>query len=283
MIRPLLLITFFSSLLWAQGFSFHYLNDEFYDTDEERTGGWMLLYQYNDNWSFHMGQDIYTPKEKSTLLPVAGDRPYNAWLYAGFTYQKESDAVDMLYTLMFDVGTRGPRALGEEVQNGLHKLVDAHIVQGWDSQTDNEYGNLLTLGVEYSLLEVLLDSRKELSHISTHLRVDTGTIWHRYSLGVSLAFGYNTPYYNSLITFPEDDTFYIFSTAWITYVDQDRMLEDNTGYNVVKEDIVKMFEVGVNWDIDNVRLRISGVRTTEEFTTQLTGHQYAWVEITVGF
>jgi len=254
-----------------------------YNTDEQLTGAAKLLYQPNDNWSFHMGQDIYTPKTKTTLTPIVGERPYNAWLYAGLTYQEEADTIDTLFSLTLDLGTRGPRALGEEVQNGIHKAGGFPIVEGWGSQTKDEYGNIFTFTMEKSLANILIDSRKELTHLSAYLKTQNGTLLNTYSVGISTAFGYNTPYYNTEIAFPEDNTFYLFGNFQLIFVDENRFLEGNTGYNVIRERYLRRYDIGVNWDIKNVRLRLTATTMSQEFTTQSKNHRFGVVEIIVGF
>jgi lipid A 3-O-deacylase len=78
-----------------------------------------------------VGQRIYTPREDGAE-PVPGERPYAGWLYA---------AAELLllrsgtrHHLRVEVGTTGPPAMGEPVQNGFHRLVGATPQQGWDHQ-----------------------------------------------------------------------------------------------------------------------------------------------------
>lgn len=279
----LLLLLFFFPLLQAGGLSVQILNDLIYDTDEQRTGGFKVLYQDNENWSFHLGQDVYTPKDTSTITPVSGDRPYNAWLYGGVTYQYDIENIDTLISARFDVGTVGPRALGEWIQNGIHDAVGAIEVQGWNSQTRDRYGNHFVFTAEKSLADILLDSRKELSHLSVYVSADAGTMWRSSTAGISMAFGYNTPYYNTLINFPEDKTFYVFGNIQITNVEKNGLLDENSAYNVLKENFIERYDVGFNWDIDNIRIRFTATTMSKEFTTQVKGHRFAIVELTFGF
>lgn len=280
----LIILIFFTFVsLSAEGLSIQILNDTFYNTDEQRTGGFKVLYQTSDEWSFHIGQDIYTPNDKTTLTPIVGQRPYNAWLYMGMTYQIEAEDFDSLFSFKFDVGSRGPRALGEDVQNNLHDLINVPKALGWDSQTKNEYGNVFTFTVEKSLLDILIDSRRELTHLSAYASTEAGTIWRTYTAGVSAAFGYNTPYYNTQINFPEKDTFYLFGNLQLTYVDENRLLEGNSNYNVIKEKNIKRYDVGLNWDTDSVRFRITLTTMGKEFTTQKESHRFGVLEVTVSF
>lgn len=281
--KHLLLIFFTLLTLYSEGISVQFLNDVFYNTDEQRTGGFKVLYQSSDEWSFHIGQDVYTPHEKETLTPIIGERPYNAWLYMGLGYQVDAESYDTLFSFKFDVGSRGPRALGKNIQNSLHELINSPKVLGWDSQTKNEYGNVFAFTAEHSLLDLLIDSRRELTHISTYISTEAGTIWRTYTAGVSLAFGYNTPYYNSLINFPEKDTFYAFGNLQVTYVDKNNLLDGNSNYNVIREKNIKKYDIGLNWDNDDIRFRFTLTTMSKEFTTQKESHRFGLLEITLAF
>ncbi|MBX9785349.1 MAG: lipid A deacylase LpxR family protein [Chitinophagaceae bacterium] len=74
------------------------------------------------------------------------DRPYAGWLSGSY-------GVTKIYTkqhvLQYNVtvGIMGPGALGEQIQNGWHKLIGLYKVYGWDRQLKNEPG--FNLSAEY--------------------------------------------------------------------------------------------------------------------------------------
>ena len=85
-------------------------------------------------WS--VGQNIYTPEDISTTELVAHDRPYAAWLYLGAGLVVENGRV--LDVMEFSLGVVGPAALGEEMQRGIHKVIDSPEPQGWQNQLHDE-------------------------------------------------------------------------------------------------------------------------------------------------
>jgi hypothetical protein len=98
-----------------------------------------------------VGQSLYTPQDKGAVLPPANDRPYAAWLYAGFSlqtirYDANKDVPDPIRqdTWELALGIVGPAALGRQTQNGFHALIGAPKAHGWDSQLHNEPGVNLT-------------------------------------------------------------------------------------------------------------------------------------------
>ncbi len=91
------------------------------------------------------GQNIYTPTDTQTSDYIPSDRPYAAWLYGGVAFQVYHPPTEVGGTARLDVfeitaGVVGPAALGREVQNGIHSLIDVEQAEGWDNQIRNEFG-----------------------------------------------------------------------------------------------------------------------------------------------
>ncbi len=99
------------------------------DASQTRIAGW------------HLGQDQYTPQDVK-LLPQQispKDHPYAAWLYTGWF--SEAHQLDGGYwKSSIDFGCIGPCARGEQVQKGLHRLINQPEPQGWSRQVKNEFG-----------------------------------------------------------------------------------------------------------------------------------------------
>lgn len=98
---------------------------------------------------FSLGQNIYTPTDTDTPLYQPDDRPYAAWLYLGAafhnyrpSYLREDQTQGPARLDVFEVnlGMVGPAALGEQVQNFVHDLIDVDRANGWDNQIGDEPG-----------------------------------------------------------------------------------------------------------------------------------------------
>lgn len=92
-----------------------------------------------------VGQNLYTPSD--IRLPssqiAAGERPYAAWLYAGF-YRELYASDERYWRYGLDIGCMGPCAQGEQVQSWIHQhITRSPRPQGWDSQIRNEIGVVL--------------------------------------------------------------------------------------------------------------------------------------------
>jgi hypothetical protein len=90
-------------------------------------------------YSVFLGQSIFTPQNLTLKDPSSHDRPYGGWLYVGSSLLQETNH-SMLENVEVDLGTVGPSALGKEVQNDFHQLIDVNQAQGWSHQIQNEPG-----------------------------------------------------------------------------------------------------------------------------------------------
>lgn len=111
--------------------------------------GGFLEQQQQSKVGISLGQNIYTPSDIATPAFQPDDRPYAAWLYVGASYHnyrakeiEESDVFERARLDVFEinVGTVGDWALGEGVQNLVHRIIDVGEAQGWDHQIGNEPG-----------------------------------------------------------------------------------------------------------------------------------------------
>jgi hypothetical protein len=93
----------------------------------------------------HAGQEIYTPR-RDAPTPLEGERPYAAWLYAGA--EGVIDEPRRQRSVMVQAGIVGPAALGEPVQNGVHRLNGSEPQVGWAHQLGTEPGLLVRYGDE---------------------------------------------------------------------------------------------------------------------------------------
>jgi lipid A 3-O-deacylase len=95
------------------------------------------------NFGVSLGHQIFTPSDVRAVDVVPNDRPYAAWLYVGLAASVKETSVEQFVEL--DIGTVGPSALGEQVQNGFHKLIGSGTSAGWKNGLADE----LTLQVFY--------------------------------------------------------------------------------------------------------------------------------------
>lgn len=95
-----------------------------------------LLGPGNLRWGLSLGQNIYTPEDKFLNVPDPHDQPYAAQLYGAFSLSRSTERMQTLYELQ--AGVVGPSALGEQVQNNYHRLINVPRLNGWDYQLKDE-------------------------------------------------------------------------------------------------------------------------------------------------
>ena len=97
---------------------------------------------YHKSYTLYVGHSMYTPSDIK-LKPdqiSPDDRPYAAWLYAGF-YRELFASDGRYWRYGLDVGCIGPCAGGEQLQTFIHRhITGSPIPQGWSTQIRNELG-----------------------------------------------------------------------------------------------------------------------------------------------
>jgi hypothetical protein len=98
-----------------------------------------------------LGQEIYTPRH-NVAQPIPGDRPYGAWIFGTASLSRIANA--RLDSFNIRCGVTGPPALGEELQNGVHRLLGNHLEEGWSHQIPTHFA----LAASYDATRVVVSS-----------------------------------------------------------------------------------------------------------------------------
>lgn len=88
------------------------------------------------NYGFSIGHQIYTPKNTEISELIKNDRPYAAWLYLGFAVSLKESLIENFFEI--NIGTIGPSALGQQIQNGFHDLIRCQKANGWGQGLHDE-------------------------------------------------------------------------------------------------------------------------------------------------
>lgn len=86
-----------------------------------------------------IGHKIYTPEDITNPDPQPGERPWAAWLYAGFGAAIDSSERTR-HDIEVQIGVTGDPALGRFGQNLWHDLIGSPKPQGWDNQFGPDIG-----------------------------------------------------------------------------------------------------------------------------------------------
>ena len=91
---------------------------------------------------YSIGQNLYTPENITARVHDPDDRPYAAFLYGSAGLMSVSR--DHIDEVELTLGVVGPAALGRQVQETVHDLIDADDPSGWDEQLENELGVIVS-------------------------------------------------------------------------------------------------------------------------------------------
>ena len=148
------------------------------------------------------GQNIYTPVDTATAAYQPNDRPYAAWLYAGVAFQvyapAQSSAAGItrslarLDTVEVTFGLVGPGALGKQVQNNFHHLIDVAPANGWSNQIHNEPGVNLAFDRTYRI--ATQNARDGFgADFLPHAGLSLGNIFTYANIGAQVRLGWRLP------------------------------------------------------------------------------------------
>lgn len=236
-----------------------------------------------------IGQNIYTPEDTQTTAYQPNDRPYAAWLYGSVMFQSYRPAVDdhgpaRLDTWELQIGAVGPAALGEQVQNTVHRTLGVDTAKGWDNQLENEPGVNLVYERKWRLST---DGARTGwgADLIPHAGFSLGNVFTYANAGGSIRLGYHLPadFGTSLIR-PSGDSnagrrerfgVWLFGSVDGRAVARDITLDGNTfedSPSIDKKPFVADLVGGIAIGTRHLQLTYAQALRTKEFEGQ-DGHQ----------
>jgi hypothetical protein len=139
-----------------------------------------------------IGHEIYTPRH-NVREPIAGDRPHAALLFGAARVDRLTDA--SLHALELSAGITGPPALGEELQNGVHRILQNRLIAGWNHQIPARLGVAAT----YDATRVLSDEAptRATRFLAASGGATVGNLRRELRAGASVHFGFGPPHSRS--------------------------------------------------------------------------------------
>ncbi len=134
--------------------------------------------------SYELGQMIFTPRNVNFFRDGGIDRPFCGYLYLSYNkaiFLPKQQIVQWAAS----IGTIGENALGENVQETIHKLFRYKQFIGWDTQISNEVGLNATLKYAKEVLPI----NTALLKIIPQSELTLGTIFTNAKIGGYICFG----------------------------------------------------------------------------------------------
>lgn len=183
-------------------------NDFLYGTDQYYTAGEAFTYTHKnlkktpaqllmrkkdmDNISFSgfgIEHRMFTPF--STIFPdsISNDRPYSSYfMMTNFTVLIKP-AQHLKMSTEIGVGVLGPAAQGEQIQTGIHELINSKKPIGWEKQLNNSFILDYQFRIEKGFFTPWIAN-----HIVPIGEVRLGTLQNKLALGLMLKFGNSNKY-----------------------------------------------------------------------------------------
>lgn len=274
---------------FLQNISLTYENDSVYGKDRYYTNGIQLSFLSNNfdlldndvkfyNYSFGLGQKIFTASDIEIEFPEKNDHPYAGYLY--FYLNKNFFYKNNIVNLFgFSIGTTGKNSLAEDTQKKIHDLIGSPEPMGWKTQIDNELLFMFT----YSHIRELYNIKfsKNNFNILSKSTINLGTPYinmkqyfeFRYGLDV---FGDFSSYRISndtigIISNTGDFNYYVFSGVGLNGVFYDTFLDGNIGdrrKEVNKKPIVYEISAGAVVEFGKFYVKYTTAFVSEEFEEQ---------------
>lgn len=246
-----------------------------------------------------VGQKIFTPDDTEATSVVEDDRPYAGYLYytiSALSRIARSEHFDHGNMFGFTVGMIGPSAMAEQMQRSYHDFTAIDTPAGWDNQLHDE----LALGFSYSRIwSIVLPVTQYFEFgVSPHITGVVGNVYTYAAGGVMFRFGTHlrgdlsppniSPGFPGVSFFDLNEKYnwYLFAGHESRVVARNIFLDGNTfgdSHSVEKELLVGDYQFGVAVHVDKLRLAISNMIRTKEFTTQKDTTQYGAVNISFAF
>ena len=245
-------------------------------------------------WGLSLGQNMYTPTDTQRRIPDPNDRPYAGHLYGAFSLSRTTELTQTV--LEIQAGVVGPAALGEQVQNNYHRLINVDTAKGWDYQLKDEPALDLLLERRWRLpldplggiaTEALPSLTLALGNVSTYaaaggmLRIGTAldADWGPVRIRPALAgSGFIRP--------REAFGWYAFAGLEGRAIGRDIFLDGNTwrdGPRVDKRPLVGDLQAGLAVLWRGMRLAYTQVLRTEEFYGQKGAQSFGSISLSVRF
>ena len=244
---------------------------------------------------FALGHNLYTPENKIRTDRILNDRPYGAFLYAGLAFQSQSDR--RLDTVELDIGVVGPAALGEPIQNNVHRLIGSDEAHGWDNQLQNEPGIALVFERKWRYLaetsggyglDLIPHVAGSIGNVFTY-----GGAGLTFRLGEDLSVDFGPPRIRPALPGSASFDKPLDRLAWYLFVGgeargvvRDIFLDGNTlgsEQSISKKPFVFEAQAGLAVVIRQTRISYTQIWRSEEFSGQRKGDYFGSISISTKF
>ncbi len=137
-------------------------------------------YKYGISWE-HIG---FTPNDYGNREIQFGDRPFASALYLKSFAIATDTSRNFRVSQSLSLGMIGKVAFGDEMQTGIHKIIESEIPRGWRNQIRNDVMLNYRLDFEKQLLRL-----GNIFNLQLNSSAQIGTLFTQASIGTNAMFG----------------------------------------------------------------------------------------------
>lgn len=282
-------------------FRLHYENDYFSTTDLYYTQGVNLEYVHpaigkfftsklllrstsrEVKFGMSLEQEGYTPASISHAEILENDRPFAAAVFfKTFSTVNDAERRERISSA-FSVGVIGPMTGGEQIQEGLHRLIHYILPKGWDNQIANDV--ILNYELDYQRGFFSTDN-----YFSVFGRggVRAGTFSTKAYVSTILMLGYFDEPFHNFSSQEKKFQVYLYAEPLLNIVGYDATLQGglfnhSSPHTIPSKDInrtVFQGNAGIVFRINTVQLEYFQTYITKEFKA---GGDHVWGGIRIGW
>ncbi|MBS7811114.1 lipid A deacylase LpxR family protein [Roseococcus pinisoli] len=262
------------------------------------TGRMSLIFPQGgtQRWGLSLGQNIFTPEDTARRNPDPLDRPYAGWLFGAISLASYTPT--SYGSIELQMGIVGPGALGEQFQNGVHRIRGFDLAEGWSHQLKDEFGFNVIAGRQWRWNYETGIEGLQYGFVPS-LTASLGNVYTYASAGMMIRLGSNLgadfgpprtrPAQSGSAFFqPQGDGFgwYVFAGVEGRAVARNIFLDGNTwrdGPRVDREPLVGDMSAGVAVMFRRARLTATYTIRSREFETQHGNSQYGSIAVAFRF
>ncbi|MBE9515485.1 MAG: lipid A deacylase LpxR family protein [Proteobacteria bacterium] len=245
--------------------------------------------------NYTIGQKIFTPDDTVSATLLVDERPYAGYYFVNAALLSRINRNHLYDTgnlLEFSLGVVGPLSMAEEMQTVFHNSLNIDKPNGWDNQLHNELG----LGLTYSRLwRFVVPMSESLDFgVNPQTTITVGNVYTYAATGAMFRLGTRLrndlgppsvrPGFPGIPSFQIENGFrwYLFAGGEARLMGRNIFLDGNTfrdSHSVEKETWVADYQYGLVLHGGHVRISLSNIYRTKEYTTQKDEAHYGALNI----
>ncbi|SEK35434.1 lipid A deacylase LpxR family protein [Parapedobacter koreensis] len=270
----------------------YYTNGVFFNIRRTVDSASLSSNEVNRLWGITIGQKMYNAYTAQIRYIEEVDRPITAYLFLAVDIDRYF-ANETLLSFTGEIGTIGQRALGQQFQKSIHKVLNLYDIAGWEYQLENAFG--IDAAVQYGGL--LYRNAQQWFDLSAQAEAKLGLNHTGMSIAPTIRLGQLNSFHQSAYTYsrlqtaakPVGNELFFFYSPQLNFVGYDATLQggmflrDKGPVTHTPARWVWYNNVGVMYAQHALTLRLQYIFYTKEVPGMFFRHRYGSVGMSYRF